>query len=113
MSLGLSVATIPPSPQIATMWSGFDKRVFLIAWEIELPFYLSAPISPHFPRAHKTTTVKNQVMNVNHDVHQTHCPSTALRSMPELASPFVKISFLFKGFLLLFPIRDPVEFSWR
>jgi hypothetical protein len=38
---------------------------------------------------------------------------TALRSTPELASPGVKISFLFKGFLLLFPIRDPIEFSWR
>ena len=36
---------------------------------------------------------------------------TALRSTPELASPGVKISFLFKGFLLLFPIRDPIEFS--
>jgi hypothetical protein len=36
---------------------------------------------------------------------------TALRSTPELASPGVKISFLFKGFLLLFPIHDPIEFS--
>jgi hypothetical protein len=38
---------------------------------------------------------------------------TALRSTPELASPSVKISFLIKGFRLLFPIRDPIEFSWR
>jgi hypothetical protein len=37
--------------------------------------------------------------------------NTALRSTPELASPSVKISFLIKGFRLLFPIRDPVEFS--
>ena len=34
---------------------------------------------------------------------------TALRSTPELASPSVKISFLFKGFLLLFPIRDLID----
>jgi hypothetical protein len=34
---------------------------------------------------------------------------TALRSTPELASPGVKISFLFKGFLLLFPIRDLID----
>jgi hypothetical protein len=38
--------------------------------------------------------------------HHTH---TALRSTPELASPGVKISFLFKGFLLLFPIHDLID----
>ena len=42
--------------------------------------------------------------------NQPHLPNfTALRSTPELASPGVKISFLFKGFLLLFPIRDLID----
>ena len=40
---------------------------------------------------------------------RVHWFPTALRSTPELASPGVKISFLFKGFLLLFPIRHLVD----
>jgi hypothetical protein len=37
------------------------------------------------------------------------CAFTALHSTPELASPGVKISFLFKGFLLLFLIHDLID----
>jgi hypothetical protein len=65
---------------------------------------------PNETRSHFQISGKKSICLVDKHNHSDKI-HTALRSRPELASPGVKISFLIKGFRLLFPIRDPIEFS--